>query len=70
MAQQKTSLTALKEKAAEHALKAKEIQAKIKELENERYLKIGKLVADSQKKNWEGFEVAGFKKVVAEILES
>lgn len=70
MAQQKTSLAALKEKAAEHALKAKEIQSKIKELENERYLKVGKFVADYQKKNWEGFEAAGFKKAAAEILES
>ena len=70
MANQKSALAALKEKAAEHAQKAREIQSKIKELENERYLKIGKMVADFQKKNWEGFEVAGFKKAVAEILES
>jgi hypothetical protein len=70
MAQQKTSLAALKEKAAEHALKAKEIQSKIKELENERYLKVGKLVADFQKKNWEGFDLSSFKKTISEIISA
>lgn len=70
MAQQKSALAALKEKAAEHAQKAKEIQSKIKELENENHLKIGKLVADFHKKEWQGFEEASFKKAVAEILES
>lgn len=70
MAQQKSSLATLKAKAAEHAQKAKDIQAKIKELENERYLKIGKAVADFQKKNWEGFEIAAFKKTVSEIIAS
>ena len=66
----KSALAALKAKAADHAQKAKEIQVKIRELENARYFKIGKLVADHQKKNWEGFEVASFKKEVASILES
>jgi hypothetical protein len=70
MAQQKSSLAALKEKAAEHAKKTKEIQNKIRELENARILQVGKLVADYHKKNWEAFEAGSFKKAVAEILES
>lgn len=68
--QQKSSITSLKEKAAEHIQRAKELQSKIKELEDERYIKIGKLTADYQKKNWEGFDLVSFKKDVLVILET
>jgi len=73
MSQQKTSKTsiaALKEKAAEYSQKTKEIQSQIKELEDEQCLKVGKLVADHHKKNWANFDITGFKKSVLEILGS
>jgi hypothetical protein len=70
MPQQKSSISLLKEKAASHIQQAKEIQSKIKELEDERYLKIGKLTADFQKKDWAGFELSLFKKNITDILAS
>ena len=71
MAQKKrTTLSDLQEKVAEHAKKTKELQARIREIEDEHCLKIGKLVVDFQKKNWEGFDAAAFKKTVTDILES
>lgn len=70
MPQQKTSISTLKEKAAAHLQHAKEIQSKIKELEDERYLKIGKLVVDYQKNNWADFELSSLKNSVTSILES
>jgi hypothetical protein len=70
MAQKKSTLAALQDKVAEHAKKAKEIQAQIREIENEQSLKVGKLVVEYHKKKWEGFDVDGFKKSVADILAS
>jgi hypothetical protein len=65
---QKQTITALKAKAAEHSAKAKEIQSKIRELESACFLQIGKLTADYQRKNWDGFDPTGFKKEIAAIL--
>lgn len=68
--QQKSSITSLKEKAAEHIQRAKELQSRIKELEDERYIKVGKLAAEYHKKDWSGFELSSFKKDVVSILDS
>ena len=66
----KPSLSALKEKADSFSKKAKDIQSKIKELENERILTIGKEVAKYHGKNWEGFDQAKFQSFVKKALES
>jgi hypothetical protein len=70
MEQQKSPIAALKEKAAEYSQKSKEIQSKIKDLEDQQYLKIGKIVVEHHKKSWSNFDVTGLKKSVTEILES
>lgn len=70
MEQQKSPIAVLKEKAAEYSQKSKEIQSKIKELENEQLLKIGKIVFEHHKKKWSDFDIIGLKKSVTEILGS
>lgn len=67
MARVASSITSLKAKAAEHALKAKELNAQIKELENARALAIGKLIVGAESKNWEGFDLTVFKTSIASL---
>jgi hypothetical protein len=66
----KPSLAALKDRADSYSKKAKEIQSKIKELENERFLTIGKEVAKYHGKDWEGFDQKTFQAFVKKALES
>ena len=66
----KSSLAALKDRADSYSKKAKEIQSKIKELENERFLTIGKEVSKYHAKNWEGFDQKTFQAFVKKALES
>ena len=66
----KPSLAALKNRADSYSKKAKEIQLKIKELENDRFLTIGKEVAKYHAKNWEGFDQSRFQLFVKKTLES
>lgn len=66
----KPSLAALKDRADSFSKKAREIQSKIKELENERFLTIGKEVAKYHGKNWEGFDQSKFQSFVKKALES
>jgi hypothetical protein len=68
MAQKKVTVSSLKEKAASHANKARQIQNKIRDLENAQYIQIGKAISDHFKKNWDGFELPHFKKTVSDIL--
>ena len=70
MPQRKPTLASLKSKAAEHAQKAKTIQAKIREIESERFLQIGKIIVDFQNKDWVGFDAEIIKKKVAEIINA
>ena len=66
----KPSLSSLRARADSFSKKAKEVQAKIRDLENERYLVIGREVARYHNKNWEGFEQARFQAFVKKALDA